>query len=189
MRMSQTGKSHREILEFYYPGTKLGRTAQGIEFTSRRGERIELLSTSQDTGVLALAESALKEAERRTGLTWPRSQPIQLKLFPSVETYRNATTGGGAVAGVTTGRVVKLQPNPSRETLLHEMLHVLLEANTRLAHPWWFREGLAQHLAGDRHGNAEYTKSRQRVEALVERDGRERVLAYWREGLPLAERR
>ena len=191
MRMSQIGKSHREILEFYYPGTKLGVTAQGIDFTSRRGERIEMLSTQpeRDLPVLTLAEAALREAERRSGLAWPGTQPIQLKLFPTVETYRNATTGGGAVAATAQGRVVKLQPNPSREVLLHEMLHMVLEASARRAQPWWFREGLAQHLAGDRHTNPDYAKARQRVDALVQRDGRERVLVYWRDGLPAADNR
>lgn len=191
MRMSEIGKTHREILEFYYPGTKLGVTAQGIDFTARRGERIEMLSTQpeRDASVLALAEGALREAERRSGLVWPGPRPVQLKVFPTVETYRNSTTGGGAVAAVAEGRVVKLQPNPTRETLLHEMLHVVLEANRRRAQPWWFREGLAQFLAGDRHGTPDYVKARERVDALVARDGRERVMAYWRDGLPLAEQR
>lgn len=189
MRMAETGKSFREILAFYYPGAKLGLTAQGIEFTSRRSERLELLTTQpdRDQPLLATAEQALQEAERRTLMTWPRTQPIQLKLFPSVETYRNATTGGGAVAASTLGRVIRLQPRPTREVLLHEFTHVLLEANTKRTQPWWFREGLAQHLAGDAHANPQYTHARQRVEDLIRRHGRDRVLAFWREGLPPTE--
>jgi len=193
MRMAQTGKTYREILAFYYAGATLGRTAAGIDFQSRRGERVELLTTQpeRDGVVLANAEEALREAERRVGMTWPASRLIQLQVYPSLETFRNAQPQGGAVAAVTQGRVVKLQPAPSREVLLHELIHVVLEANTRQAHPWWFREGyalhLAGHVAGERPAAATYEAARKRVQELEQRYGRERMVRFWREGLPAAD--
>jgi stage II sporulation protein D len=190
MRMSQTGKSYREILAFYYPGTKLARTAAGLEFQSRRGERIELLTTEpeRDGAVLAKAERALDEAQRRTGMTWPGAKPIQVHVYPTVEAFRNSNARGAAVSAVTTGRLVKLMPTASSGVLLHEMIHVVLEANTHRAHPWWFREGFALHLAGERPKDATYESALKRVDELVQRHGRDRVLAYWSEGLPAAER-
>ena len=37
---------YREILEFYYPGTKLGVSAQGFSWQSLSGERVEVMTTS-----------------------------------------------------------------------------------------------------------------------------------------------
>lgn len=192
IRMGEQGKSMKEILEFYYPGTTLGLNAQGLDWQVRRGARLELLSTQpeQDQVALTIAEAALVEAERRAGMKLMTKG--RLKVFPTVAAFRNATAEPGTVAASTRGATVRLQPvavlrskQALEPVLLHEMVHLVLEANGRADHPWWFREGLALELTGDRgEGSADYRAARERVGQLIAQHGREAVLRMWREGLP-----
>ena len=190
IQMGASGHSSREILEQYYPGAKIGLTAQGLDWVSRRGERMELLSTNpeQDEFVLAAGERALKEAELRAHSSY--AGRVQLKLFPTVATFRNATGESGSVAASTRGRVVRMQPARTLQskqvldsTLLHEFLHVVLESQAKAGQPWWFREGLALELTGDKPTDAKYTDALQRVRHLVTQHGLDRVLTFWRQGL------
>ena len=191
IRMGEQGKSMKEILEFYYPGTALGLTAKGLEWQARRGARLEMLSTEpeRDEVALGMAEAALGEAERRVGMKLVGK--ARLRVYPTVAAYRNATGEPGTVAASTRGGTVRMQPvevlrsrGGMERLLLHEMVHVVLEGNGRADHPWWFREGLALELAGEENrGSAEYRAARERVRKLVERHGREGVLRMWREGL------
>ncbi|MBY0505816.1 MAG: SpoIID/LytB domain-containing protein [Bryobacteraceae bacterium] len=193
IQMGATGHTAREILETYYPGTRIGLTAQGLDWVSRRGERLELLSTdpAQEEFVLSAAERALKEAESRTRLQL--TGRVQLKLFPTVATFRNATGESGTVAASTRGRVVRLQPAKTLQAkqvleaiLLHELLHVVLESQGQAGQPWWFREGLTLALSGDKPTDARYTQALQRVRQLVSEHGLDRVLTFWRQGLGTA---
>ena len=189
IRMGEQGKTMKEILEFYYPGTKLGLTAQGLDWQARRGARLEMFSTEPevDEAALRVAEAALAEAERRAGMKLTGKG--RLRVYPTVAAYRNATGEAGTVAASTRGATVRMQPMKVLEgrgvlesILLHEMVHVVLEGNTRVEHPWWFREGLALELAGDEPGSAEYRAARDRVRKLIAERGREGVLRLWREG-------
>ena len=190
IQMGATGHSSREILEQYYPGAKIGLTAQGLDWVSRRGERMELLSTNpeQEEFVLAAGERALKEAELRAHSSY--AGRVQLKLFPTVATFRNATGESGTVAASTRGRVIRLQPAKTLQsrqvlesTLLHEFLHVVLESQAHAGQPWWFREGLTLELTGDKPTDVRYTQALRRVKQLVTEHGLDRVLTFWRQGL------
>ena len=46
--MGEEGHSYREILSFYYPGTRLGVAAQGTPWQQLANEDIELLTTRPD---------------------------------------------------------------------------------------------------------------------------------------------
>lgn len=189
IHMGATGHSAREILEHYYPGAKIGLTAQGLDWVSRRSERVELLSTDPaDDYVLGLADRALQVAESRAHAAY--AGKVQLKLFPTVSTFRNATGESGLVAASTRGRVIRLQPAKTLQarqvlesTLLHELLHVVLESQARAGQPWWFREGLTLELTGDKPTDAKYTQALRRVKQLVSEHGLDRVLVFWRQGL------
>ncbi len=190
IQMGAKGHSAREILDLYYPGAKIGLTAQGLEWVSRRSERLELLSTdpAHEEFVLGAAEKALKEAESRAQVSYPGR--VQLKLFPTVATFRNATGESGAVAASTRGRVIRLQPAKTLQarqvlesTLLHEFLHVVLESQAHAGQPWWFREGLTLELTGDKPADAKYTQALGRVKRLIREHGLDRVLTFWRQGL------
>src|SRR6185503_11098959 len=131
--------------DFYYPGTTAGLTAQGLTWSVRGGERIDLWSTRPqvDGSVLGIAERMLREAERRVGKAY-QGRP-RLRVYPDAATFRDATGEPGWVAASTRGGVVRMQPPKTapEPLLLHEMLHVLLDQMSHAPLPHWFREGVA----------------------------------------------
>lgn len=158
-QMGLEGHSYREILAFYYPGTLLGLTGRGLSWTHLGGETVALLTTQPDGDrtVLALAERQAGEIARRTGLAAPGN--IEIRVYPDVETFRNATGEPGWVAARTAGRRIHLQPAATlrsrgvlEETLRHELLHVFVETQASTGLPVWFREGLVGYLMGESTG-------------------------------------
>jgi stage II sporulation protein D len=157
-QMGLEGHGYREILAFYYPGTSLGLTARGFSWSRLGTETVALMTTQpdRDRAVLALAERYLKDLAQQTNLPVPAG--IELRIYPDVETFRNATGEPGWVAARTAGRRIHLQPAAALRsrgaldsTLRHELLHVLVEAQAMAGLPVWFREGLVGYLAGYDH--------------------------------------
>jgi stage II sporulation protein D len=153
-RMGEEGKTYREILEFYYPGTTLGLTAQGISWQALATERTELLTTrpQEDQPVLALAEQLMRGAEEQSG--WDFKVHPRLKVYPTVAAFRDGTARPGWVAASTRGRVIRLQPlrvlrsrRILEPTLRHELFHLLVESRAHRSLPLWFREGIVLYLA------------------------------------------
>jgi stage II sporulation protein D len=152
--MGKQGKSYREILAFYFPGTELGISAQGLSWHRFHGEQLDLLTTDEnnDSRVLSIALGELHKAETNSALQL-RSHPV-LKIFPTLASYRDSTGEPGWVAASTRGSIIRLQPasllrqeGALQATLRHELLHVLVDDNTRVSLPLWFREGVALYLA------------------------------------------
>ncbi len=153
--MGEEGHSYREILSFYYPGTRLGQSAQGTAWQQLANEDIDLLTTRPDgdRSLLPLATRYMHESEETTGLMY-RARP-RLKIYPSVAAFRNSTGEPGWVAASTRGRTIQMQPpevlrsaGTLESTIRHELLHMLIEAYARPGTPQWFREGLVLYLAG-----------------------------------------
>ncbi len=151
--MGEEGHSYREILSFYYPGTRLGVSAQGIPWQQLTNEDVTLLTTlpDRDRPLLTLATRLLHEAEESTGLVY-RASP-RLKVYPTVAAFRNSTGEPGWVAAATRGRTIQMQPsNVLRETgtlestIRHELLHMLIDSYALPGTPLWFREGLVLYL-------------------------------------------
>jgi len=142
-QMGGEGRSYTEILAFYYPGAAVGLTGRGLSWTRLGGENVTLISTrpEQDGAILLQAERQLRGLAQRTNLAAPRG--IEIRLYPDVETFRNATGEPGWVAAHTSGVHIQLQTTVA---LRHELLHVLVEAHTTAALPVWFREGLVGYL-------------------------------------------
>ena len=77
-------------------------------------------------------------------------------------------------------------------TLLHEMLHLLIESRAHHDLPLWFREGLALYLAdtawdklrNETEARQAYRTAHARVRALVDRHGRAAVMEWLVRGLP-----
>jgi stage II sporulation protein D len=210
--MGKAGSSYREILAQYYPGTLLGLTARGIAWQRLGGESIALLTTRPDVDRVALsaAERAARLLAARTALPLPRG--IEIRVYPDVETFRNATAEPGWVAARAGGRRIHLQPVPVLQsrgaldsTLMHELLHVLLEAQAAPGLPVWFREGLADYLerpvrptaaAGavsdqalrqrtdEAAARRAYSDAGAAVIRLVQRYGETTVLEWLKRGLP-----
>lgn len=174
------GHTYRQILEFYFPGTALGLSARGFSWVRLAGERVEVWSTrpQQDGALVELADRALEEAERRAGFAL--SVRPRIRAYPTVAAFRDATGEPGSVAASTIGHAIRLQPHALlgdrlRSTLLHEMLHVVLEQRAHPTLPPWFREGLVKFLAEGADA---------RLSALVQRHGRQAVMGWLESGLP-----
>ncbi|MBM3797504.1 MAG: hypothetical protein FJW31_26415 [Acidobacteria bacterium] len=182
------GHTYRQILSAYFPGTKAGVSAQGIAWQTLCGERVELWSTApdRDRTVLESAERALGEAERCVGRRL-RYSP-QLRVFPSVAMFRDATEQPGTVAAVTSGRMVRTQPNPAPAVLLHEMLHLVTEdgaAGGPARLPHWFLEGLVLHLAREAPPvGSDYARFLAHLRKLIAAHGEPAVLAWLDSGIP-----
>lgn len=181
-RMAAAGKSYREILGEYYTGTKVSVTASGLQWRVLRGARVSLWTVNEgrDRALLVEAERALVDLERLTGM---RVEPV-LRVYPSREAFRDATGILEPVQGATRGRQVRLmagaqvgaQVAAQVATIRHELLHALLETNTKGAWPGWLREGMVLALLG------EAGEGRERVEGLMRSYGRGEVLRMWRVG-------
>lgn len=153
-QMGELGKSYDEILRFYYPGAERGLTAQGLRWNALAGERVELLTTrpQQEGFLVELADRNVRELEQATG--WRFEARPQVRVYPTVEIFRNATGRPGWEAASTRGRVIRMQPAETlraagslEPTLRHELLHQLIEGRAHPTLPLWFREGVVLALA------------------------------------------
>jgi stage II sporulation protein D len=215
-QMGTEGRSYREILAFYYPGTAVGRTARGIAWQRACGAATCLESTDAegDRDALATAEREAGWAARRTGWTAPAE--IVVRVFPDLDTFRNATGEPGWVAAHTAGRRIDLQPlrglrsrGDLEGTLRHEMLHVFVESVAAPDLPLWFHEGVTLWLGGQANSpgsprapaDAEfqrgadparvrraYEDAARTVAWLAARYGETAVLDWVKRGLPVAVR-
>lgn len=212
-QMGVEGRSTAEILAFYYPGTAIGLNAKAIDWTRLSGENLTLLTTQpgQDREVLAKAE-----AWNRAIAAEMQTEPvrgIQIRIYPDVETFRNATAEPGWVAARTQANRIDLQPaailrnkGVLESTLRHELLHALVEGLAKPGTPVWFREGLVEYLS---HSQAfertpaslpqnellrqrsdppmarrGYAQAVEEVRMLVKTYGKDRVLGWLRQGIP-----
>jgi stage II sporulation protein D len=210
--MGLAGQTYREILAFYYPGTVLARNGEGLKWVRMAGEGVTVLSThpDQDRAVLNVSEELIRELKIRFDETAPAST---IRVYPNVETFRNATGEPGWVAARAAGSVIELQPTAVLQargvlssTLRHELLHIMIEQQAAPGLPVWFREGLVEYLdnserrrTGDARtatdadlqqrqnlpqARAGYAEARARVNQLVLRYGDAAVLGWLRRGLP-----
>lgn len=151
--MGRAGKTYREILAFYYPGAELGMNVQGIHWQRLSGDSITMLTTrpDQDRAALSAAERINRGLASRTG--WPAMHNIEIRVYPDVDTFRNATGEPGWVAAHSSGPRIDLQPVAAlrsrgmlESTIQHELLHVAMETQAAPGLPLWFREGMADYL-------------------------------------------
>jgi stage II sporulation protein D len=174
--MAREGKSYREILDFYYPGTNL-RTVliADQKWQSRLDEHFELLSQNPDADaqILPIADRILAETENSIG--WKVTFRPRLQVFPTIDSYRNETGEPGWVAASTRVHTIRLQPIAQlksksilESTLRHELFHLLIESKARAGIPLWFREGLALYLASSENPAPPVTEmSDQQLEAQL----------------------
>jgi stage II sporulation protein D len=204
--------SYRDILAFYYPGTSVGTTARQFDWTRLGGDNVVVLTTRPDVDrkLLRLAENLRREWESR--LNWRDAREITIRVYPNLDSFRNATGEPGWVAARTSGSNIAMQPvsvleghGALRATLRHELLHALVEMRASPGLPVWFREGLIEWLAGpagqtahaeqindpdlrqrDDRAKAEraYAAAESRVRELASRYGDEAVLTWVARGLP-----
>jgi stage II sporulation protein D len=152
--MGEEGRSYREILSFYYPGTRLGASAQGTQWQQLTSEDVMLFTTrpERDRALLPLATRMMHDSEESTGLVY--NGTAKIKVYATVAAFRDATGEPGWVAASTRGRTIRLQPtdvlrnaDTLESTLRHELLHMLVESHAKAGTPLWYREGLVLYLA------------------------------------------
>jgi stage II sporulation protein D len=151
--------TYRQILGFYYPGTTLGLNGRGLSWQTLGAGALSLQTTNpdQDRAVLATADRLLRTLSAR--VKWPVPSGVVIRIYPDLDTYRDATGEPGWVAAHTEGQHIDLQPpavlrsrNALDSTLSHELLHVLIELHASRSAwnmPLWFREGLVGYLGGE----------------------------------------
>ena len=172
--MGEQGHGYREILAYYYPGTGVGINAQGLSWQKLPGESLDLVSTDRNDVPILLpaAERALHFAVEHTGLQM-RTRP-QLKVYPTIAIYRDATGEPGWVAASTLGSTVRLQPIGTLQrthsldsTLRHELVHMLIESYAKSDTPLWFREGLAIYLGENPPASDKATMSGEAINRVM----------------------
>ena len=212
--MATEGKDAREILAFYFPGTAVRISPGDDGWQETR------------TGPLTLRATHPISSERRTALeqTWSEAQkrfPLhraispQIVFAPTTEIFRQLTGQPGWTLASTRGNTIVLQPETVlhangrdlSRTLLHEMLHVVVESEATERTPLWLREGLVEALAGEPSAGAHsmstseiesgllhadslqasaraHVAAAARVQALVDRYGLSTVRGWLSSGVP-----
>lgn len=212
--MAREGKSAREILSFYFPGTAVRILPSDEGWQEARAGQLALYSTRTLSASRAAAlEQSWKEAQMRFP---PRRVASPRVVFaPTTEIFRQLTTQPGWALASTRGSTIVLQPDSvlrahggdTSALLLHEMLHVLVESESSERAPLWLREGLVEVLAGEKvfretaadtralddallHADSHMTSARAhalaaaRVHALVLRYGSSTVRGWLSSGVP-----
>jgi stage II sporulation protein D len=175
--MAAEGKSAREILAFYFPGTVVRITPSDDGWQEMHA------------GPLTLRTAHAFSAEHTANLlqTWSEAQKRfpprraiapEIVVAPTTEVFRQLTTEPGWAFASTSGNTIVLQPDTvlhahghdASATLLHEMLHVLVESECTDRTPLWLREGLVEVLAGEHAGLAKPIPTNEIEDALSHAD-------------------
>jgi stage II sporulation protein D len=160
-RMSADGRSAREILDRYFPGTGIRAADPGGSAFRQTRLEISLPATEERERprVEDVSRTALREFSAGTGEPAPAA--VQLVFHPTVEAYARASGKPWWTAAATWRTGVDFIPLSAlrarglvEKTIRHELAHVITSA--RLAgRPIWVREAVAMSLAaGERFADS-----------------------------------
>ena len=152
--MASEGLDATAILNEYFPGTTVGITANDRGWITRQTGRLTIIATTESDfqRVIPIANAAWQRAQSQ----FPAAGPphIIIRIYPSVELFRQATNEPGYTAASTQANEISLEPLSilTQKSLLtpvleHEFLHTLIESESTPATPLWLREGLAEALS------------------------------------------
>jgi stage II sporulation protein D len=153
--MAAEGRGAAEILAFYFPGTAVRITPADDGWHETAVGPLTVRATyklgQHDVDEL---QQAWADAKRR----FPPRRVVHPRIIfaPSTEMFRQLTGEPGWELASTAGDTIVLQPREILRangtalsaTLLHEMLHALVESEANAHTPLWLREGLVEALAG-----------------------------------------
>jgi stage II sporulation protein D len=159
--MALEGKTAREILAFYLPGTAVQILPGDAGWQQIRIGPLTVRSTEKlSAGRMAALQQTWSEAQGR----FPPRHAAQAEIVfaPTTELFRQISGQAGWALASTRGTAIVLQPDSVLRahgaglsaTLLHEMLHVLVETEANGRTPLWLREGLVEVLAGESAASA-----------------------------------
>ena len=159
--MAAEGKTEREILAFYFPGTVVRILPGDHGWQETYSDPMTLRSTQPLT---AERYAALTRPWGKAKRRFPPRQAItpEIVFAPTTEVFRQMTAQPGWALASTQGSTIVLQPEAvlsargrdASATVLHEMLHVLVEADSSGHTPLWLREGLVETLANEGSPNS-----------------------------------
>lgn len=212
--MAAEGRNAREILAFYFPGTAVRISPGDDGWQESHAGPLTLRATHSMTLERKLEiEHIWSEAQRR--FSPQRKVTPEIMFSPTTEVFRQTTTQPGWALASTRRSLIVLQPDSvlrargrdAGATMLHEMLHVLVEDEASERAPLWLREGLVEGLMGPGDGMATampasaiegalahadcpraadqaHRAAAQRVHGLVERYGWSTVRGWLSSGVP-----
>jgi stage II sporulation protein D len=172
--MATEHKSAREILAFYFPGTAVRIIPGDDGWQETRVGQLTVRATQPLTPEQTTAlERTWSEAQTRfppRQLTAP-----EIILAPTTEVFRQLTAQPGWMLASTRGNSIVLQPDAvlsvqgraASDTLLHEMLHVLVEAEADERAPLWLREGLVEVLVDEASATSANTMSANAIDLAL----------------------
>ena len=168
---ARTGKSYREILGTYFPGTTVRVRADDAGWSSVPGDGYVLRTTTRDSAMERDVARALADARARWSEA-PKSN-IMLTIFPSTEAFRQATGQPGWELAVTQGSRIASQPatvlrahGGITAVLRHEFLHSFVEGSASVTAPLWLREGIVT-VANGENCAAQTSTSADAVDAVL----------------------
>jgi stage II sporulation protein D len=162
--MASEGNDAKAILSFYFPGTRVRITPHDEGWHETLLGSMTLRTTGLPSSDREVAwEKSVQRAWNDALQRFPPHRPMapQIVLAPTTELFRQMTAQPGWALASTRGNTIVLQPESvlvnhglsSSATLLHEMLHVLVEGEASKRAPLWLREGLVEVLAGEADGS------------------------------------
>jgi len=173
-QMAREGSDDRKILAFYFPGTVPGVGAQGFQWSHLQVGGVDVMTTTpeRDRVFLPRIKEAMDHARQVSGLS--SSDDPQLRIYPDVAAFRNATGEPGWVAAYTQEQTTHIQPLAELDvhkiltnTLRHEFMHQVIEVNSVPIVPLWFREGLVLVLNEENVGNSDSQISDAILESIL----------------------
>ncbi len=212
-QLASEGKTNRDILAFYFPGTKVRISPTDHGWLESHAGPLTLRTTQP---VPADRQASIAQIWDEARKRFPPHQTLspQITFTPSVELFRQLTAEPGWVLATTRGQAIVLQSNSvlrshalnTNDILLHEMLHVLIESEATQQAPLWLREGLVEVLTGEpTHANTmpaqdiettlqhpdslpasqrAHRAAAERVHALINRYGISAVRSWLASGVP-----
>jgi len=158
--MAKEGAAARQILSFYFPGTRI---SIGPADSGWQEEHVGSISVRTIEPLNTAERHALEQSWQEAQKRFPSrraAEPV-VTFAPGTELFRQLTSQPGWMLATAQGDHIVLQPadvfvspkSSLAKTLLHEMLHVLVEGEANERAPLWLREGLVEVLAGDSVGD------------------------------------
>jgi stage II sporulation protein D len=173
--MATEGKHVREILAFYFPGTAV-RISPGDD--GWQETRLGAVTVRATEVMTTDRKAALKQAWTEAQTRFPPHHPLapEIVFAPTTEVFRQLTAQPGWALASTRDTCIVLQPDlvlrahgrSASTTLLHEMLHVLVEAEAGERTPLWLREGLVEVLEREPGGEIDNAMSADRIDSALD---------------------
>ena len=175
--MAERKMAYRQILSFYFPGTRLlsAQSAQlpnQIQFAAYRlpdqaAQANEHFRISFSKGnnsreiesalrILEAARTDLLGRLKTASLRWNEREPFEIVIHATTAEFIAATGLSGWATGATRGRRIELQPLALLQkrgllttALRHELAHSVIEVIGNGSVPRWLAEGLCLYFAGE----------------------------------------